>query len=230
MSIAIAIFVKTPGLSVVKSRLWPGIGRAAAERLHLASAAAVQSVVSRAAERSSIEGFWALAESAELSAMHWTGLLHVEQGLGPLGERMAAVYRQLRKHHRGVILIGADAPQIKFGVLIDAANWLLADAPRLVIGRADDGGFWLFGGNQDLATRRWSIARYSTPSTADEFVGAMDDCGEWLELETLRDLDTPADIEPVRAELESLDHASTEQRDVGAFLSSLLTVTEPLDE
>ncbi len=230
MSCAIAIFVKTPDLSVVKSRLWPGIGRAAAERVHLASAAAVRSVVSNAAAKSSIEGYWALAESAELSAMHWPGLLHVEQGQGPLGDRMAAVYRQLRKQHRSVILIGADTPQIRSGVLIDAANWLDVDAPRLAIGRAGDGGFWLFGGNQDLADDRWSVARYSTPSTAAEFVDAMNECGDWLELETLRDIDTPIDIEPVRAELEALDHPNAEQRDVNAILGSLLTVSEPLDE
>ena len=230
MSCAIAIFVKTPELSAVKSRLWPGIGRSAAERLHLASAAAVRSVVSRVSEQAAIEGYWALAESAELSAKHWPGLLHVEQGLGPLGERMAAVYRQLRRHHKGVILIGADAPQIQAGALIEAANWLIADEPRLAMGRASDGGFWLFGGNRNLADHRWSLARYSAPTTADEFIRAMGDCGNWLELETLCDLDTVADIEPARAELEKLDHPSAEQAHVAAMLASLMSVAEPIDE
>ena len=230
MSCAIAIFVKTPELSVVKSRLWPSIGRCEAERLHFASAAAVQSVVSQACEQATIEGYWALAEPAEFSAIHWPGLLHVEQGLGPLGERMAAVYRQLRQHHRGVILIGADAPQIQSGTLIEAASWLNDDAPRLAMGRASDGGFWLFGGNQDLADDRWSLARYSTPTTANEFIRAMNDYGDWLELETLCDLDTAADIEPVHAELESLDHPSAEQARVGAKLASLMSMVEPINE
>ena len=230
MSCAVAIFVKTPELSAVKSRLWPAIGRGEAERLHRASAAAVCSVVLLASRQAAISGYWALAESAQLSAMHWPGLSHVEQGCGSLGQRMAAVYRQLRKFHRGVILIGADAPQIQTSQLLDAAKWLSSDASNLAIGRASDGGFWLFGGNRDLADDRWSRARYSAPTTADEFVGAMKDCGDWLELETLCDLDTQADIETVHGQLRMLDDPTAEQSRVLNVLASLLTIAEPINE
>lgn len=214
----------------MKSRLWPTIGRSEAERLHRASAAAVCSVVSLASKQAAISGYWALAESAQLSAMHWPGLSHAEQGCGSLGQRMAAVYRHLRKSHRGVILIGADAPQIQSSQLHHAANWLSSDQPHLAIGRASDGGFWLFGGNQDLADERWSRARYSTPTTADEFVGAMDDYGDWLELETLCDLDTEPDIETVHRQLRLLGDPTTEQSRVINMLASLLTLAEQINE
>lgn len=230
MSCAVAIFVKTPELSAVKSRLWPDIGRSEAERLHRASAAAVCSVVLLACKQSAISGYWALAESAQLSAAHWPGLSHVEQGCGSLGQRMAAVYRHLRKFHRGAILIGADAPQIQSSQLRDAANWLSSDRPHLALGRASDGGFWLFGGNQDLGDDQWSRARYSAPTTADEFVGAMDGCGDWLELETLCDLDTERDIEMVHRQLELLGDPTTEQSRVINMLASLLTCAEPINE
>ena len=61
MSCAVAIFVKTPQLSAVKTRLWPGICRRQAERLHCASAAAVRSVVAQAGANGTIRGYWALA-------------------------------------------------------------------------------------------------------------------------------------------------------------------------
>ena len=117
MSCAVAIFVKSPELSPVKTRLWPGIGRAHAERLHRASAATVCSVVTQASASGKVIGYWALAESAEASARLWPGLLHVEQGEGSLGERMAAVYRRLRQQHAAVILIGADAPPHRHGLI-----------------------------------------------------------------------------------------------------------------
>ncbi len=230
MNCAIAIFVKTPELSAVKTRLWPGIGRAAAEKLHVSSAAAVFSIVRRVSEQANIAGFWALAETTELSVAHWPGLLHVEQDQGPLGARMASVYRQLRKHHRGVILIGADAPQINAEALIEAADWLSSDQPRFAIGRAADGGFWLFGANENLADERWERPRYSRPTTADEFVRAISTGGEWLELETLHDLDTPEDIQPVRFELENLVNPSFEQREVALKLAFLVATMESMNE
>lgn len=221
MSCAIAIFVKSPELSAVKSRLWPGIGRAQAERLHRTSAAAVRSVVMRVSAGGKIHGCWALAESAEVSARFWPGLPHIEQGEGSLGERMAAVYQQLRQHHSGVILIGADAPQLESAALLEAADWLDDEQARLTIGRADDGGFWLFGGNCDIAADAWIEPRYSEPETASEFVRAMDPFGSWCELGSLRDIDTFDDIAPVRTQLESLADATNEQQVLCTMLGEL---------
>lgn len=227
MNCAIAIFVKSPELSPVKTRLWPGIGRAHAEILYRASAAAVRSVVEQASARGQVHGYWALAESAEASARFWPGLVHVEQGEGSLGERMAAVYRHLRQHHAGVILIGADAPQLESSALLQAADWLDAGEARLAIGRAVDGGFWLFGGNRDIAAHAWIESRYSQPDTATEFVRAMDTFGKWLELGNLQDIDTVADIAAVRAKLESLPDATVEQQALCELLGEFSTIAEP---
>lgn len=226
MTCAIAIFVKSPELSAVKTRLWPGIGRAKAEQLHRASAAAVRSVVVQASASGQVRGYWALAESAEASARLWPGLLHVEQGEGSLGARMAAVYRQLRQHHPGVILIGADAPQLVSTALLQAADWLDAKQPRLTIGRAADGGFWLFGGNQDIATQAWIEPGYSEPDTANQFVSAMDRYGAWRELGKLHDIDTIDDIAPVRTQLESLIDATAEQQELCHLLGQLPVIAE----
>ncbi|HET9031739.1 MAG TPA: DUF2064 domain-containing protein [Dokdonella sp.] len=226
MSCAIAIFVKTPALSPVKTRLWPQLGRGKSERLHLASAAAVRSMVEKSSHAGTTTGYWAIAEAAELSASHWPGLHHVEQGMGSLGERMACVYRQLRTHHRGVILIGADAPQLQSHHLVQMAEWLDSTAPRLGIGRAEDGGFWLFGGNQDLVESAWTRAHYSRATTSVEFIEAMSGYGDWLELDILRDIDEASDIEPVQVALASLDAPSAEQRQLCVVLGELNSARE----
>ena len=221
MNCALAIFVKTPALSPVKSRLWAEIGRENAERLYLASAAAVCSVVPRTLRAHAIEAFWAIAESAAIAAESWPDLTCVEQGQGSLGERMAEVYRQLRAHHHAAILIGADAPQLTSLALDRAAEWLASKEPRLVIGRAEDGGFWLFGGNQALPDSAWTLARYSMASTAVEFMQAMNPHGHWLELETLRDIDTAADIAPVQTQLEALEAPTPAQLHLASLLNEL---------
>jgi uncharacterized protein len=226
MSCAVAIFVKTPALSEVKTRLWPTIGRTRAEQLHYASAQAVRSVVARASASGALEGYWAVAEAAPASSSHWPELAHVEQAEGSLGQRMATVHRRLRSCHRGVILIGADAPQIEPAMLTEAASWLASDCPRLVIGRAIDGGFWLFGSNQDLPAEAWTRVRYSHTSTAYEFIAAMTDFGDWIELQTLRDIDTGSDIEPVRARLQTLPNATLEQIRLTELLGELMLVAE----
>ena len=104
MSVAVAIFVKTPGLSALKTRLWPNLGREAAERLHMACAEAVASVVAEAGRRHGMTAYWAVAE--ENATAHWPGFPCVEQGAGSLGERMARVYRRMYERHGAAIRPG----------------------------------------------------------------------------------------------------------------------------
>ena len=224
MSVAVAIFVKTPSLSALKTRLWPNLGREAAERLHMACADAVASVVAEAGRRHGMTAYWAVAE--ENATAHWPGFPCVEQGAGSLGERMARVYRRMYERHGAAILIGADAPQIEVRHLAEADAWLRAASAHLAIGPAEDGGFWLFGGNRRLDDTAWLQPRYSAPSTAVEFVEALRGQGDWLELERLRDIDTVADIGPVRERLAALADATAEQSHLMEQLGRLDDIAE----
>lgn len=217
MNCGIAIFVKTPALSPVKTRLWPGIGRRCAEALYLLSAEAVASVAQQA---SGVQPYWAVAETAALHSDAWLDLPHLSQGEGSLGERMAHVYRQLRKRHHAALLVGADAPQIIAASLRKAAEWLRCVDSRMVLGRADDGGFWLFGGNSPLPDRAWTNVRYSAPDTAMEFTHSMRDGGRWLELEPLRDIDTADDIPFAVASLAAIDAPTAAQVRLLQWLTS----------
>ncbi|MEZ0472429.1 TIGR04282 family arsenosugar biosynthesis glycosyltransferase [Luteimonas salinilitoris] len=226
MSCGIAIFVKTPSLSPVKTRLWPGIGRRNAEALYLSSAQAVASVAMQACDHGEIEPYWAVAEGVALQTGAWIDLPLLAQGVGSLGARMAQVYRLLRHRHHAAILIGADAPQLTAQALQRAAHWLSGAEPRLAIGRAEDGGFWLFGGNTPLDDDAWTRVRYSTLGTAVQFMHAMHGSGAWLELETLRDLDTADDIPHVLAGLAALAAPTPAQQRLMGELETLADIAE----
>lgn len=215
MSIGLAIMVKTPGHSSIKTRLAADTSIEFAEEWHRRAADCVAKV-SRQCVR--LIPYWAVAEPAAAEDVLWRGLPVLMQEAGGLGERMARVHAQLMQRHRGGILIGADAPQVTVAVLDQAAQWLSHPEPRLVIGPAKDGGFWLFGANRSLPLSAWTTTPYSRSDTEAVFRQAMYGNGEWLELPALTDLDRLADLKPVVAEMSALAHPTTEQMSLLAWL------------
>jgi len=197
---AIAIFVKTPGLSPVKTRLAATLGTERAEALYRQCAAAVAEVACDAGKHV----YWAIAEPADQAAEHWPDFAHIDQGAGGLGERMHRVLSTLVEHHGAGLLLGADAPQVEPAVLRRAAAWLQRNHPASVLGPASDGGFWTFGANHVPDLSCWTRVSYSHPDTLWQFrqsIGADIEC---LELPILTDLDTQEDTARVAAELAQL--------------------------
>ena len=97
---AVAIFVKTPGLSPIKTRLAASIGQSAAEWFHLMSAKAVESVVLRASHADgALSPYWAVAEKQALDTPHWKSFQTIWQGEGSLGERLSHIYDELIERH-----------------------------------------------------------------------------------------------------------------------------------
>lgn len=204
---ALAVFVKTPGLSPVKTRLARAIGSAAAERLYLACADAVSELLQRFARESGLRCLWAIAEDDSLAPAFWAargGLEWMPQGEGGLGARMARVHHRLVREHGFGILIGADLPQLRREHLQRAADWLRASPARQVIGPAQDGGFWLYGGNRTAPEVLWESVTYSQPRTGSEFRAALANFGDWLDLPALCDLDTPEDLQCLAEALRAL--------------------------
>jgi hypothetical protein len=218
MSCGLAIFVKTPGLSPVKTRLWPCLGQRDAEALHLMSAEAVASVAERAARDAAIAPHWAIAEDAAVGSDAWADLPHLAQGTGGLGERMARVYASLTERFGAALLVGADAPQLQPTDLADAARWLASGERRLALGRALDGGFWLFGGNVPIPHACWTRVGYSAAHTADDFVASIGERGRWGAQRALADIDTAADLAPVQDALAALDPPTAAQQRLARWL------------
>lgn len=215
--------VKTPDLSPVKTRLAADVGCLRAEAFYLCSAEAVASVALQV-PAGLLTTYWAVAESRAMIGPSWADLPRMDQGEGGLGERMSHVYRALRSQHRLALLLGADAPQLTGDMLRRAIDWLSLPGPRLVIGPARDGGFWMFGGNCDLPEQAWMRPTYSQAQTRSEFMNAMRDCGEWLEIDELSDVDRGADLATVTLSLQQLSAPTEAQRRLAVWLEDWISL------
>ena len=196
MSGAVAIWVKTPGLSPVKTRLAAGVGAKSAGEFYRLSVQAVEAVVKCAAagRPGLLTPYWAVAEDA--GAASWRSFAVVPQGEGGLGTRLSRVYDALLARHAWVLFIGADAPQITAALLGEAAD--ATAAGEWVLGPATDGGFYLFGGGKPLMRDVWESVTYSAATTASELAGRL---GRVRYLPELFDVDTAAELAKLRAAL-----------------------------
>lgn len=221
MNGAVAIFVKTPGFSAIKTRLALELGEALALQFHRLSAAAVASVAHRAQALHRMSVYWAVAESEPKALAQWNDFPSIAQQPGGLGERMARVHAQLVARHGFGVLIGADTPQLALRHLEQARQWLAAPPSRLTLGRAEDGGFWLFGANLAPPLDAWSAVEYSAPGTAAGLHARMRDLGTWQELPVLTDADHAGDLHVVVQALDALPDATPEQQALAAWIHGL---------
>lgn len=216
MSGGLAIFVKTPGHSPVKSRLAAACGERGATDWYVRAAAAVASVARAAQAEHGLTAYWAVAEHDALAA--WPGFPTLAQGDGGLGARMGRVQASLVERHGFGLLLGADAPQLTVEALADASEWLSNSGPRLLLGPASDGGFWLFGSNVAPPLSSWNEVRYSAATTARDLRQSMRDIGDWRTLMTLTDLDTADDWDAVQHALQALSAPTSEQLQLARWM------------
>lgn len=221
MSTALAIFVKTPGHSPLKTRLAATIGVPAATAFHrLAARAVAESAQVARARDPALHAYWAVAERTALDAPPWRNLLRLWQGEGGLGERMHRIYAALLARHERVLLVGADTPQLTVELLLQARAALTDPAVSYVIGKARDGGFWLFGGRVPITREIWCGVRYSCPDTARQFCGLLDPPGTIAVLPTLTDVDEAADLDDLQDALAALSQPSPAQRELLYWLTA----------
>lgn len=192
---AVAVWVKTPGRSPVKTRLAAAVGRARAEAFYARAVRAVEAVVRAAADalgKGALVPYWAVAEPEPEAAAGWRGFATVAQGGGGLGERQARVYDALRARHARVLFIGTDSPQMPPEILVDAARRLApgTDGTDFVVGPAEDGGYYLFGGRLPLPRAVWTEVPYSTPGTLAALRPRLAAHGRVAMLPMLFDVDT----------------------------------------
>ena len=222
MAGAIAVFVKTPGLSPVKTRLAAKLGQENAEAFHLASSRSVSSIVQTLSTLADIQSYYAVAEESALKHHYWQDLPCLWQGEGGLGERMAHIYQTLLAKHDFVILVGADIPQMTSIDLLAATAWLPHnEQARLAFGPSDDGGFWLFGGNCKIPHTIWTDVAYSKADTGIQFFNKIKKVGEVKVLASLRDADEMNDLIPLRKALCKLTQPSLAQQELVHFLDAL---------
>ncbi len=204
---AVAIFAKTPGLTPAKTRLAAGAGSAIAESFYVRALEITEQVACTAAAADlGLTPCWAVAEREAIGLECWSGLPQLWQGDGDLGSRLAHVYDSLLAQHDAVLLIGADSPLLTPRHLQRAHLMLLEDDREFVMGRALDGGFYLFGGKVPLARTIWTTVSYSGADTADQLLANLGPVGSVGHLEPLPDVDTIDDLRVIP----SLAAASTD--------------------
>ncbi len=216
---AIAVFVKTPGLSPVKTRLGQAIGKSSAEVFYALSVEATQAVIFEVIKRSTLipmamTGYWAVAESEGVAHPMWDQLAVIFQSDGELGRRLNCVYGELIKKYDFVILIGGDCPQIPLRRIFEAILFLSEGGNRFVLGPAEDGGFYLFGGTSFVAEEIWMKVPYSQTDTLSKIRQALMGLGETRELGLLRDIDTLDDLKALSDEKHDLIELLPSQRRV----------------
>lgn len=219
-SAGLAIFVKTPGHSPLKTRLAQAIGRDAAERFHRLAAAAIADVVIRAQiSMPGLVAYWAVAEADALDAPIWRNLPCIAQGDGDLGARMRTVCETLRERHGRALLIGADAPQLRVEDVLAACTAL--DTHDHAIGPSEDGGFWLFGTRIAAPEHAWSDTPWSQSDTAMRFLAALGDASV-ATLRRLCDVDTVDDLAALVEAMQALPAPTAKQAALARWLRDLL--------
>ncbi|MCC7249717.1 MAG: DUF2064 domain-containing protein [Lysobacter sp.] len=215
--VAIAIFVKTPGFSPIKTRLAATIGQAAAEDFHRLAASAVAEVAGDPSlAQTGATALWAVAESDAMDAPLWRDLPRIAQGEGDLGVRMRRVYDTLRAEYDAVLLLGADTPQIRVDDLrMACASFATND---YALGPSEDGGFWAFGGKIPVADDAWLRTPWSRAETRARFVAGLR--GDIAGLRMLRDVDTMDDLRALRSALKALPSPTPSQRALDAWLDA----------
>ncbi len=156
---AIAIFVKTPGLSPVKSRLAGEIGKEKAVTFYRH---AVQATVETVRAFLDAHPHWharfAVAERRGCADPLWRAFPARYSGGGGLAQRLHRVSDALLCVHGRVLLLGADSPQITVADLEAAAAAL--QRRDWVIGPAADGGFWCLGSRIALPLAVWEAVPF----------------------------------------------------------------------
>ncbi|MFT4553106.1 MAG: glycosyltransferase A (GT-A) superfamily protein (DUF2064 family) [Chlamydiales bacterium] len=204
MTTAVAIFVKTPGLSPVKSRLAASIGKGKAEAFYLLSVQASEAVVlsAKALLNNRLHPYFAVAEKEAVNLPIWKNLTAMHSGEGGLGLRLDYVYSTLLKKHQSVLLIGADSPQITPDIIVQA-HGMLKQSSSFIFGGAHDGGFYLFGGSKPVSKEIWSDVTYSSEKTLEQMVQNFSAIGEITYLKPLSDVDIESDINILEHEFSS---------------------------
>lgn len=199
----IAVFAKTPELSPVKTRLADTIGQERAKEIYILCIECIQETLS---QQNEYDVVWALAEESAINHGFWQSrpFNKIWTGGGELGTRLHQIYSNLKEKYAATILIGTDSPQISSEIISDAIQMIKNTG--FVIGPAHDGGYYLFGGTDNISKDVWEAVPYSESNTRKIF---LENLGKNVEiLQGLSDLDVIEDVSRIIAEMPKEMHAS----------------------
>lgn len=194
--VQIAVLAKAPVPGLAKSRLIPALGARGAARLQRQFT--LRTLATTAAAQLGPVTLWCAPDSRHrfFKALHQRAAVDcVDQPAGDLGERMHAAFA----HHcaRGpALLVGTDCPALQPGHLREAAR-RLCDGAEAVFQPAEDGGYVLVG----LRRPQPQLFSGIVWGSGDVMASTRSRAGTLRvsELETLWDVDVPADLARLQA-------------------------------
>lgn len=219
---ALVVFVKTPELSPIKTRLAKGIGSENAKAFFVKSVKAVESIAQRIHKNKHVDcqPYWAIAESDGLTHELWKNFPQMFTGYGDLGNRLYQVYSILNKTFDYTIFLGMDSPQITENLILQTISFLESYPQKFVIGPAKDGGYYLFGGGQELPEFVFTNITYSSNNTLTEFAENLLQFGEIETLTELSDVDTKDEFLDVYSEF--IEPLTDQQNDLKNWLHRII--------
>ena len=157
----LAVFVKTPELSPVKTRLAAEVGETVARAAYDSMLKQASSMM-RQVQDTGVAVYWAVGEAEGVSHPRWREFPAVFTGEGGLGDRLHHVYTTIQKKHGRAALSGSDCPALSAETVCAA---LRGARGSIVVGPTTDGGFYLFAAACRISPKIWRAVRYSRGDT-----------------------------------------------------------------
>ncbi len=186
---AIAVFVKTPGLSPLKTRLAEGVGADKALEFYNLALECVTDLV----QSVDATPIWAAAEK---ETSFFKNFETIWTGPGGLGERQYHIYSTLMKKYDQVMLLGTDAPQLTPALLQEAFEKL--NDHNFVFGPSHDGGYNFLAGKKDIPLDVWTSVEYSQADTRENLCSNL---SEFYMMQPFADVDHMEDLQIILDEM-----------------------------
>ena len=209
---SIGVFARWPEAGRVKSRLSPALPAALACRLHRALVLDTAEMAGAVPAARSLL-YWSDAPAGRPDFPLPGGVEPRDQRGADLGERLArALAEMLEAANEGAVAIGTDCPDLEAPVVVAAFEALRAH--DLVLGPTRDGGYYLIGLKRPapalFAGMEWGTERVLEQTLARAASAGL----KAHRLETLEDVDTPADLIRLIARLAGGGTAARHTREV----------------
>jgi len=189
----LCFFVKTPGLSPIKTRLAAGIGRENTDLFYQYALETIQAIGLRLMDEiPDLQVYWAVAEEAGLQHDCWKSFPTLSQGEGALADRLSYIYQQAFKLHEQVVFMGSDSPHLFIADLKEAL--INSTHDKFTLGKTVDGGFYYFSSSFNLTKEDWNSVEYSSNQTANQLVKQFSAIAPFHYIGESFDIDTREDL------------------------------------
>jgi rSAM/selenodomain-associated transferase 1 len=199
--VAVAIMAKAPHAGQVKTRLCPPLSPDEAAALYRCFLLDKIEQV-RMLERVSPVVAFTPKDSREIFGTLAPDFSLLPQRGPDLGDRLAEILeRLLASGHQGAVAIDSDTPTLPVTLLQQAVDLLAAPGADVVLGPTEDGGYYLIG-LRAPQPELFVEMPWSTPDVLPETRNRARRRGlRLVQLQPWYDVDTPEDLDRLRAEL-----------------------------